>query len=153
MSAGVARQLPYEQWREIYAAVPRFCVDLIIYHDDGIVLTKRDIEPFRGEWHLPGGTSLLGESPHDTARRVAEFETGLDIQLLDNQPWRLTSYLRPHLQHMGYGHDITATYRATSSGGTLRGSVDGRDVGSFKAIPEPFMDDYRNMMSELVKAL
>jgi 8-oxo-dGTP diphosphatase len=43
-----------------------------------VLLIKRDADPFRGEWALPGGLVRLGETVDDAARRALTEETGLD---------------------------------------------------------------------------
>ena len=75
------QRLPFEEYKQIYSRVPRFCVDLIIQTKDGVILTKRDIEPYRGMWHLPGGTLLLRESINSAAKRIAKDEVGIKIKV------------------------------------------------------------------------
>jgi len=55
------RKLSKRDYYRIYSLVPRLTIDLIIFHNDGLVLSRRDIPPCKGMWHLPGGTVLLGE--------------------------------------------------------------------------------------------
>ena len=47
--------IPDAEWRTIVEHVPIVSVDLIVTHDDGIVLGKRTNEPAKGEWFPPGG--------------------------------------------------------------------------------------------------
>lgn len=59
----------------------RIAADLIIEHDDRIVLIKRRYEPFKGIWCLPGGHVEHGEQVADAAVREAKEETGLTVEL------------------------------------------------------------------------
>lgn len=73
--------LTEEEFRSIYAKVPRLCVDLVIKKDNRVLLTKRAIHPYKGLWHLPGGTVYFGETLEQTAKRVAKNELNLDVQI------------------------------------------------------------------------
>ncbi len=59
----------------------RVAADLIIEHDNRIVLIKRKFEPFKDCWCLPGGHVEHGEQVEDAAVREAQEETGLDVAL------------------------------------------------------------------------
>ena len=55
---------------------------LIIRNDNGIekiLLTQRAVEPFHGDWALPGGHIERGESARDAIQREVEEETGLNF--------------------------------------------------------------------------
>lgn len=70
-----------EEYDFVFDRVPRLCVDLIIKSEKGILLSLRDIEPYKGLWHLPGGMIYKNEPVHDAAKRIAKRETGLDIKI------------------------------------------------------------------------
>ena len=57
--------------------MPQPCVDLVVEYEDGIVLTRRQNEPAKGEWFWPGSRLDKGERLDDAAERVAEEELGL----------------------------------------------------------------------------
>ena len=50
-----------------------------MYHSGGLVLGKRQNEPAKGEWFVPGGTVLKGETLVDAVHRVAQEELGSDV--------------------------------------------------------------------------
>jgi ADP-ribose pyrophosphatase YjhB (NUDIX family) len=56
--------------------VPAACV-VLINGEGRILLTKRNVEPRKGFWCLPGGFIELGESPEEAAVRELREETGL----------------------------------------------------------------------------
>ena len=67
----------------IVANVPLVSVDLVIEHDGGVPLGKRENEPAKGEWFVPGGTMFKNESRTDTVHRVANGEPGESVVIDD----------------------------------------------------------------------
>lgn len=57
--------------------MPQPCVDLVVEYEDGILLTRRQNEPAKGEWFWPGSRLYKGERLDDAAARIAEEELGL----------------------------------------------------------------------------
>jgi hypothetical protein len=52
------KPIPPSEWRVIVENVPLVSVDLVVEHDGGVLLGKRENEPAQGEWFVPGGTVL-----------------------------------------------------------------------------------------------
>lgn len=76
----MSNYLSDEDYNFIYSKAPRICVDLLIKNKEGkIFLTKRDIEPYLGHWHFPGGRIKFRETIADAVRRIAKGELGYDI--------------------------------------------------------------------------
>ena len=67
---------------------PNPAISAIIKNVNGkVLLTKRGIEPFKGDWDLPGGFIDYGELPQDAVLRELEEELGIkkvkDIEFLN----------------------------------------------------------------------
>lgn len=80
---GNKTSIPQEQWGTIVTNVPLVSVDLVIEHEGGVILGKRENEPAKGEWFVPGGTVLKNESRTDAVHRVAEEELGESVVIDD----------------------------------------------------------------------
>jgi 8-oxo-dGTP diphosphatase len=58
-------------------------VDAIITKDTQILLTKRDKEPFKGLWALPGGRVKMNEMLTTATLREVKEEAGIKIDIID----------------------------------------------------------------------
>jgi 8-oxo-dGTP diphosphatase len=63
-----------------YPEHPLIGVGAVIVHGGRALLVRRDSEPLRGEWSVPGGLLELGEKLRDGVRREALEETGLEVE-------------------------------------------------------------------------
>ncbi|TAN34176.1 NUDIX domain-containing protein [Patescibacteria group bacterium] len=64
----------------IYSRAPRVCVDLVVKNQRGVLLTWRAIEPYKNQWHLPGGRLRWRETISRALQRIAREETGLAVE-------------------------------------------------------------------------
>ena len=56
----------------------------VIINDDGeVLLTKRNIPPFQGEWVMPGGKIDLGEPIIKALQREVMEEVGLQVEVAE----------------------------------------------------------------------
>ena len=63
-----------------YPERPIIGVGAVIVSGGRVLLVRRDTEPLRGEWSVPGGMLELGERLRDGVRREALEETGLEVE-------------------------------------------------------------------------
>ena len=71
--------IPDTVWKDIVEYVPIPSVDLLVVTDEGLLLAKRQNQPAKGEWFVPGGRIQKGESLESAVHRVAREELGVDI--------------------------------------------------------------------------
>ena len=60
---------------------PACAVGAIVLHEGRLLLVKRDREPARGRWSLPGGRVELGETLNEALVREVKEETGIDVDV------------------------------------------------------------------------
>lgn len=59
-----------------------FCaVGAIVLDKGALLLIKRDREPARGQWSLPGGRVEIGETLREALVREVREETGIDVDV------------------------------------------------------------------------
>jgi 8-oxo-dGTP diphosphatase len=66
---------------------PALTVDAVVFglddEDLKVLLIRRGLEPFQGQWALPGGFVRVGESLEDAVRRELQEETGISQVFLE----------------------------------------------------------------------
>jgi 8-oxo-dGTP diphosphatase len=63
-----------------YPERPIIGVGAVIVEGSRALLVRRNTEPVRGEWSVPGGMLELGEKLRDGVRREALEETGVEVE-------------------------------------------------------------------------
>jgi len=63
-----------------YPDRPWVGVGVIVWRGDQILLVRRAKAPRLGEWSIPGGAQLLGETVFEAAIREVQEETGVSIR-------------------------------------------------------------------------
>jgi len=56
---------------------------VVLDEDRRVLLIRRRIEPFRGQWALPAGYQEIDEDPRDTVHREVSEETGIEIEVVE----------------------------------------------------------------------
>src|SRR3989442_14241752 len=64
-----------------YPLFPMVGAGALIYKGNSVLLVKRNNEPNKGRWALPGGVVKGGERVEDATRREVKEEVGLEIGL------------------------------------------------------------------------
>lgn len=75
------RPVSDEDWATVVRNVPLVSVDLVVETDDGVVLGKRENNPAKGEWFVPGGRVRKHERLTDAVHRVAREELGVEVSI------------------------------------------------------------------------
>lgn len=145
MSRVTIKKLPPKEFAAIYKRVPRLSVDVIVKARAGIVLTKRSIPPWRGMWHIPGGTVYFGERLESAAMRTIYRETGLAVKI--TKCLGAIEYIHPEKGKRI--HAVSVVLLAFPLKGTLRGSPEGEEVAYFSRIPKNIIAEQKQFLKTL----
>lgn len=119
---------PREVFEQIleWAVIPTF--DLVVeYENQGVILVKRKIAPYKDQWALPGLRIFKGEDIDDVLVRIAKQELGLDIDS------RKRVFLGQYVGRFKTEHrrqDLSTGYVVVSSGQEVR--INSEHFSSFK---------------------
>lgn len=133
------------EFKLIYSKVPRLNVEIVISTEDGIVTTKRSIEPWKSYWHLPGGTVHMNETLEDAVRRIALDEIGVKVV-----PQEILGYMvYPSIktQH-GLGWPVGIVFSASIISGSLKVNKNGSDVKKFKTMPINMIEEQKDFIEQ-----
>jgi ADP-ribose pyrophosphatase YjhB (NUDIX family) len=130
--------LSQNEFDDIYSKIPRLTVEVILKDDSGaIYLTKRAIEPCKGQWHLPGGTVRFGEPMVDAVKRIARRELGIDVESLQN-----IGYIEyPSHYKNGLDSPVGIAFEITKYTGVLKANTEAENGGWFTKPPKPMHAD------------
>lgn len=103
-----------------------------------LLLIKRDIEPFKNGWSLPGGLVGNAESLEDAIHRELKEETGVSINYLE----QLYSFGQPNRDPRNRVISVTYYGLVKPDAFTLQADTDAADVAWFniKEIPQLAFD-------------
>jgi len=127
-----------KEFNSIYSKVPRLTVEIIIPNDKGeIYLTKRAIEPCKGQWHLPGGTVRFGEALQDAVKRITDRELGVAVKQAKN-----VGYIEypSHYLH-GLDSPVGIAFEVTRYSGEFVLNNEALSAGWFSKMPLPMHAD------------
>ena len=131
-------RLSDEDYNFIYSRVPRVCVDLVVKTSEGILLTLRQIEPYKGLWHFPGGRIKWNETVEQAANRIslAEIGTGVKIE-------SMLGYMDIFESQDGNPrHTVSIVLLVTPKSSEVKGSWQAEKIHYFKKMPEKMHPDH-----------
>lgn len=124
----ILKRLTPKDFSHIYHKVPRAGVDIILKTDQGVLLAKRSIYPFKGTWCLPGGTILFREPIEHAVKRIAKNELGVKVRI--KELLGIIDYLRD-----GYKHTVSNAFLVEVESGDLTSKNQATGIQFFKELP------------------
>ena len=137
--------LSKEDFERVLKMVPMVVVEAIVKDENGILLGKRNTEPFRGMWHLTGGFVYYNEKLSDAVKRVAKREIGADIEIVK----MLGVY--EYINDDPRGHIIAHAYLVRIAGGTVASNPDNTELKYFRRTPEDMIYYQKKIFADAMK--
>lgn len=99
-----------------FAVIPTF--DLILdFTEKGVIILRRKIAPYSGQWALPGLRMMKGENIPDTLKRISENEVGM---LIDPDKAKFVGQYVGKFRSEFNRQDISTCYAITGLAGKVR---------------------------------
>jgi ADP-ribose pyrophosphatase len=124
--------------------MPQPCVDLVVEYEGGILLTRRQNEPAKGEWFWPGSRVYKGERLDDAAVRVAREELGLESATIERLGVSEHFWAVSSVDGVGSRHTIPMVYRVRPEGDQLIALDDQHDEYRVVTAPPDGANRYVN---------
>ncbi len=103
---------------------PKVTCGAIIKKGDKVLLTKRNIEPFKDYWCFPGGHIEENERVEDAVKREIKEETGLDFEP------RFFNYYDEIIKEKGL-HAVSLVFTGEAKGEIKKEDKEVKEVGWF----------------------
>jgi len=96
----------------------------IVWRGDEVLLIRRGRSPLKGQWSIPGGRQVWGETVRECALRELKEETGLEAEILG-----LVDVVDARYQDGGKDYHFTfIDFAARITGGELRAGDDASEA-------------------------
>jgi ADP-ribose pyrophosphatase len=109
--------------------MPQVAIGGVIIKDKKILLVKRNKEPHKGEWAIPGGSVKPGETLQRAVEREIREETGLVVRAKD--PIYVFDFIERNKRGQLRFHYVIVDLRADVVAGILHPSDDAADARWF----------------------
>ena len=127
-------RLTDQDYKFVFERVVRLCLDFVIMKNNQVLLIKRDIEPMKGYWCLPGGMIRQKESIDEAAERILKNELGL--KLLSKKVIGYIEFPSEINKDGVHVHSVSIAFLTTLEEGELKGGDQAHEIEFFKSLPE-----------------
>lgn len=135
--------LSESDFNRVLKMVPTTCIEVIIKDDEkGILLGRRNTEPFKGMWHLTGGFLHYNEKIADAVKRIAKRETGAEVEIV-----KLLGIIE-YINQDPRGHIIGIAYIAKLVGGKIAPNPDNLELQYFKEPPKNIIPYHKKIFED-----
>lgn len=124
---------------------PFSCVDLVLFDNKLVLLTKRTQNPYKGMWHIPGTMIRINEKIEDAVKRAGKNELGLDLSIIQ--------YIGFFESLNNFRHDISHGFVVKTKKTELKTDFQSSDYRFFKQLPKNLVPHHRIMIKKARKLL
>lgn len=117
------------------------CVDGVYVKDGKILLFKRNVEPFKGCWHVVGGHVEENESLKAAVKREFKEETGLDVTV--------GGVIDGRIEVTFDRVKIIAVFEVVSAEGEVCLNSENESFGWFDEVPSNSVYDYAKYLQKI----
>ncbi len=133
-----------EDYAFIFQKVPRLCLDFIIVKDGKVLLAKREINPYKGFWSLPGGRVRYKETLEQASKRILKNE--LELEPASTKMIGYVEFLDEVNKDNVKTHSVSIVLLTKVLDGEISGSDQATEIEFFKALPENTHPDHKKFI-------
>lgn len=138
-----SKPLSLKTFKYIYSQVPRLCLDIVIKSPKGILLTRRNIAPAKGSWHLPGGSILFKESVQASVQRICQRELGTKVTVA-----KFLQFIEYYKYNSTFGHTLSLVFKVKPKG-RIQLNSEASACDYFKIPPPKTMTEVSNFLRKI----
>ena len=117
------------------------CVDGVYVKEGKLLLFKRNVEPFKGYWHVIGGHVEEDESLKEAVRREFKEETGLDVVV--------GNIVGGRIEETFDRMKIIIAFEVVSAEGEVCLNSENEAFGWFSEVPQESVYDYSKYLQNM----
>jgi ADP-ribose pyrophosphatase YjhB (NUDIX family) len=114
------------------------CVDGVLVRDGKIFLLKRNVEPFKGYWHVVGGQVEDDETLKEALKREFKEETSLDVEI--------GKVVGGRIEQTFDRTKLIVVFSIVDAQGEIKINGESGEFGWFSEMPEKSVYDYSNYL-------
>jgi len=131
--------LPADEYAQMLERMPILCVDGLIVNEHGqFLLVKRRNAPRQGEWWVPGGRVLKGETLEAAFGRKMREELGIDVRVLMPVGYFEIQHTDDPRGGPDGVHQVSVVFAAVTTSPSVTLDAQSAEWGFFERLPEPF---------------
>ena len=132
-----------ENYKKFIKIFPFSCVDVLLFENNKILLTKRTRNPYKNYWHLPGHMIRKNETMKQAVKRAAKNELNLNVSI--------KKYVGVYESLNSFRHDISHGFIVKIKSGYIKTDFQSKEIKFFKRIPKNTIPHQKKMIKEARK--